>query len=68
MGEVEARQPAPPLLEATATGRRGTAAHCGRCHSEQGFLAWLPQLQKATRVDHQTRWVAGGRAFLLAWA
>jgi len=27
--------------------KRGeTAAHCGRCHSEQGFLAWLPQLEK----------------------
>jgi len=36
-----------PVLEATADGRRGlTAAHCGRCHSEQGFLTWLPQLQK----------------------
>ena len=36
-----------PTLEATADGRRGlTAAHCGRCHSEQGFLAWLPQMQK----------------------
>jgi mono/diheme cytochrome c family protein len=36
-----------PTLEATADGRRGVAAaHCGRCHSEQGFLAWLPQLQQ----------------------
>ena len=36
-----------PTLEATADGRRGlTAAHCGRCHAEQGFLAWLPQMQK----------------------
>ena len=36
-----------PTLEATADGRRGlTAAHCGRCHSEQGFLAWLPQMQR----------------------
>ncbi len=35
-----------PALEATADGRRGlTAAHCGRCHAEQGFLTWLPQLQ-----------------------
>ncbi|MBM3469231.1 MAG: hypothetical protein FJX73_00335 [Armatimonadetes bacterium] len=34
-----------PTLEATADGRRGlTAAHCGRCHAEQGFLAWLPQM------------------------
>jgi hypothetical protein len=22
------------------------AAHCGRCHAEQGYLAWLPQLQR----------------------
>lgn len=36
-----------PALEATADGRRGlTAAHCGRCHAEQGFLVWLPQMQK----------------------
>jgi hypothetical protein len=27
-------------------GRGTTAAHCGRCHSEQGFKAWLPQLAK----------------------
>ncbi len=33
-------------LEATVETRGATAAHCGRCHSEQGFLAWLPQLQK----------------------
>jgi hypothetical protein len=30
--------------EATVEARGVTAAHCGRCHSEQGFLAWLPQL------------------------
>ncbi|MDR7522266.1 MAG: hypothetical protein QN168_07380 [Armatimonadota bacterium] len=36
-----------PTLEATADGRRGpVAAHCGRCHAEQGFLAWLPQMQR----------------------
>lgn len=34
-------------LEASADGFRGpTAAHCGRCHAQQGFLAWLPQLQR----------------------
>jgi hypothetical protein len=34
-------------LEGTADGRRGlTAAHCGRCHTEQGYLAWLPQMQR----------------------
>jgi cytochrome c553 len=32
--------------EATVESRGATAAHCGRCHSEQGFLAWLPQLEK----------------------
>jgi len=32
--------------EATVEKRGATAAHCGRCHSEQGFLAWLPQLNK----------------------
>ncbi|MCS6817242.1 MAG: cytochrome c family protein [Blastocatellia bacterium] len=32
------------VAEATVE-RRGTgAAHCGRCHSEQGFIAWVPQL------------------------
>ncbi len=32
--------------QATVENRGVTAAHCGRCHSEQGFLAWLPQLEK----------------------
>jgi hypothetical protein len=32
--------------EATWEGRKETAAHCGRCHSEQGFKVWLPQLLK----------------------
>jgi len=32
--------------EASVETRGATAAHCGRCHSEQGFLAWLPQLEK----------------------
>jgi cytochrome c553 len=32
--------------DATWEGRQATAAHCGRCHSEQGFKAWLPQLLK----------------------
>src|SRR4030067_245883 len=31
-------------LDATVETRQLTAAHCGRCHTEQGFLAWLPQL------------------------
>ncbi len=32
--------------EATWEGRQETAAHCARCHSEQGLIAWLPQLLK----------------------
>lgn len=32
-------------LEATVEQRGPTAAHCGRCHAEQGYLAWLPQLE-----------------------
>jgi cytochrome c553 len=32
--------------EATWEGRKEAAAHCGRCHSEQGFRTWLPQLMK----------------------
>jgi cytochrome c553 len=26
--------------------RKADAAHCGRCHTEQGFNAWVPQLMK----------------------
>jgi hypothetical protein len=32
--------------EASIEARGLTAAHCGRCHAEQGFKAWLPQLMK----------------------
>jgi hypothetical protein len=32
--------------EATWEGRQANAAHCARCHSEQGFRAWVPQLLK----------------------
>lgn len=32
------------LVHATVESRQATAAHCGRCHSDQGFRAWLPQL------------------------
>jgi len=34
------------VAQATVENRGTTAAHCGRCHSEQGFRAWLPQLFK----------------------
>jgi cytochrome c553 len=29
--------------EATVENRGATAAHCGRCHSAQGFLQWIQQ-------------------------
>ena len=32
------------IAEATVESLGPLAAHCARCHSEQGFLAWLPQL------------------------
>lgn len=31
------------IVEATVEGRGATAAHCGRCHSGQGFLKWITQ-------------------------
>ncbi len=34
------------IHEATWEGRKEQTAHCARCHSEQGFKAWLPQLLK----------------------
>lgn len=34
------------LPQATVEVRGEAAAHCARCHSEQGFLAWLDQLKK----------------------
>jgi hypothetical protein len=34
------------LSVATVEARGEAAAHCARCHSEQGFLAWLGQLKK----------------------
>jgi len=34
------------ISDATWETRKETAAHCGRCHSEQGFIVWIRQLQK----------------------
>lgn len=34
------------LSVATVEARGDAAAHCARCHSEQGFVAWLDQLKK----------------------
>ena len=31
------------LEEATVEARGGTAGHCGRCHSGQGYIAWIDQ-------------------------
>lgn len=31
------------LEEGTVEARGGTAAHCGRCHSGEGFVAWVAQ-------------------------
>lgn len=32
--------------DATWETRKLDTAHCARCHSEEGFIAWLPQLMK----------------------
>ena len=31
------------MEEASVEAREGTAGHCGRCHSGQGFMAWIKQ-------------------------
>lgn len=31
------------ILQATVENRAAVAGHCGRCHSGQGFLAWVKQ-------------------------
>jgi hypothetical protein len=33
----------PAIIEATVENRAASAAHCGRCHSTQGFLKWIAQ-------------------------
>jgi hypothetical protein len=40
-----------PLEEATVEVRAANAAHCGRCHSAQGFLAWLKQPDRSQRIQ-----------------
>ncbi len=32
-----------PINDATVEARGTSAAHCGRCHTAQGFLAWIKQ-------------------------
>jgi hypothetical protein len=34
------------ISEATVEVRQATAGHCGRCHSEQGYVAWSAQLAR----------------------
>ncbi len=40
------------ILEATVENRGPLAGHCGRCHSGQGFLAWIEQ-------GDRTKWIQG---------
>lgn len=39
------------MQEATVEGRGATAGHCGRCHSGQGFLAWIQQDDLTLRIQ-----------------
>jgi hypothetical protein len=39
------------LEEGTVEGRGATAGHCGRCHSGQGFLAWIEQDDLTQRIQ-----------------
>jgi hypothetical protein len=39
------------LEEATIEARGGTAGHCGRCHSAQGFIAWTKQDDLTQRIQ-----------------
>jgi hypothetical protein len=39
------------LTEATVEGRGATAGHCGRCHSGQGFIAWIQQDDLTQRIQ-----------------
>ena len=37
--------------EAAVENRAATAAHCGRCHSGQGFLAWIKQSDLTLQIQ-----------------
>jgi hypothetical protein len=37
--------------EATVENRGATAAHCGRCHAGEGFLAWIQQDDLTQRIQ-----------------
>ena len=39
------------IEESTVEGRGTTAAHCGRCHSGQGFIAWIEQGDLTQRIQ-----------------
>ncbi|KGQ22096.1 cytochrome c3 family protein [Thermus filiformis] len=43
------------LQEATVEVRGANAAHCARCHSEQGFVAWVEQLTKRNNPGNLTK-------------
>jgi hypothetical protein len=40
-----------PIEEATVENRGATAAHCGRCHSGQGFLQWITQADLTKNIQ-----------------
>ncbi|TET12684.1 MAG: hypothetical protein E3J81_10340 [Dehalococcoidia bacterium] len=44
----------------TLAVERGTSSHCGRCHSGQGFLEWLPQLEAGNpgNIETEITWTA----------
>ena len=39
------------IEEATVENRGATAAHCGRCHAGEGFLAWIEQGDLTRRIQ-----------------
>ena len=39
------------IEEATVEARGATAGHCGRCHSGQGFLAWIKQADLTQQIQ-----------------
>jgi hypothetical protein len=42
------------VVVGTVEGNGATAAHCGRCHTAQGFLAYLDQLSSSANVGSLT--------------
>jgi hypothetical protein len=53
------------VVNATYEGRQTTAAHCGRCHSAQGFAAYAAQLAKGDAgLLHKPDGTAADEAYL----